>query len=162
MLMAWCFSTKTSVATVLTTRPCVSHCLGVKKLYFFQTTYNINFLLWDQSLTNFQLLSLISPLMLNFPIIQIKLIMHVIIMQNQWIMWHFNVFRIFKLDHIKYVYSCISASKKMHLFTLCFDAFSFASHISMFNTVCVFVCIQFYFILFNVQYCLLFNTNVCL
>ena len=30
MLMAWCFSTRTSVATVLTTHPCVSRCLGDK------------------------------------------------------------------------------------------------------------------------------------
>ena len=29
MLMAWCFSTRTSVATVLTTHPCVSQCWGV-------------------------------------------------------------------------------------------------------------------------------------
>ena len=28
--MAWCFSTRTSVATVLTTHPCVSRCLRVK------------------------------------------------------------------------------------------------------------------------------------
>ena len=32
--MAWCFSTRASVATVLTTHPCVSRCLGVnRKLY---------------------------------------------------------------------------------------------------------------------------------
>ena len=31
MLMAWCFSTRASVATVLTTHPCVSRCLRVKK-----------------------------------------------------------------------------------------------------------------------------------
>ena len=30
ILMAWCFSTKASVATVLTTHPCVSQCLRVK------------------------------------------------------------------------------------------------------------------------------------
>ena len=30
MLMAWCFSTRASVATVLTTHPCVSRCLWVK------------------------------------------------------------------------------------------------------------------------------------
>ena len=30
MLMAWCFSTRASVATVLTTHPCVSRCLRVK------------------------------------------------------------------------------------------------------------------------------------
>ena len=30
ILMAWCFSTRASVATVLTTHPCVSRCLGVK------------------------------------------------------------------------------------------------------------------------------------
>ena len=30
--MAWCFSTRVSVATVLTTHPCVSRCLRVKKL----------------------------------------------------------------------------------------------------------------------------------
>ena len=29
MLMAWCFSTRASVATVLTTHPCVSRCLRV-------------------------------------------------------------------------------------------------------------------------------------
>ena len=29
MLMAWCFSTRASVATVLTMHPCVSQCLGV-------------------------------------------------------------------------------------------------------------------------------------
>ena len=33
ILMAWCFSTRASVATVLRTHPCVSSCLGV-------TTYN--------------------------------------------------------------------------------------------------------------------------
>ena len=32
MLMAWCFSTRASVATVLTTHPCVSRCLGVNTL----------------------------------------------------------------------------------------------------------------------------------
>ena len=30
MLMAWCFSTRASVATVLTTHPCVARCLGIK------------------------------------------------------------------------------------------------------------------------------------
>ena len=30
--MAWCFSTRASVATVLTTHPCVSRCLRVKQL----------------------------------------------------------------------------------------------------------------------------------
>ena len=30
--MAWCFSTRASVATVLTTHPCVSRCLRVNKL----------------------------------------------------------------------------------------------------------------------------------
>ena len=30
MLMAWCFSTRASVATVPTTHPCVSRCLGAK------------------------------------------------------------------------------------------------------------------------------------
>ena len=30
MLMTWCFSTRASVATVLTMHPCVSQCLGVK------------------------------------------------------------------------------------------------------------------------------------
>ena len=29
MLMAWCFSTRASVATELTTHPCISRCLGV-------------------------------------------------------------------------------------------------------------------------------------
>ena len=33
MLMAWCFSTRASVATVLTTHPCVSRCLRVKCLF---------------------------------------------------------------------------------------------------------------------------------
>ena len=32
MLMAWCCSTRASVATVLTTHPCVSRCLWVKQL----------------------------------------------------------------------------------------------------------------------------------
>ena len=31
ILMAWCFSTRASVAAVLTTHPCVSRCLGVNK-----------------------------------------------------------------------------------------------------------------------------------
>ena len=30
VLMAWCFSTRASVATLLNTHPCVSSCLGVK------------------------------------------------------------------------------------------------------------------------------------
>ena len=30
--MAWCFSTRTSVATVLTTHPCISRCLRVNSL----------------------------------------------------------------------------------------------------------------------------------
>ena len=30
ILMAWCFSTRASVATVLTTHPCISQCLRVK------------------------------------------------------------------------------------------------------------------------------------
>ena len=36
ILMAWCFSTRASVATVLTTHPCISRCLRVKwkSLYF--------------------------------------------------------------------------------------------------------------------------------
>ena len=33
MLMAWCFSTRASVATVLTTHPCVSWCLRVNYPY---------------------------------------------------------------------------------------------------------------------------------
>ena len=32
--MAWCFSTRASVATVLTTHPCVSRCLRVKTFIF--------------------------------------------------------------------------------------------------------------------------------
>ena len=31
ILMAWCFSTRASVATVLTTHPCVSRCLRVNR-----------------------------------------------------------------------------------------------------------------------------------
>ena len=34
ILMAWCFSTRASVATVLTTHPCVSRCLRVKTWVF--------------------------------------------------------------------------------------------------------------------------------
>ena len=37
--MAWCFSTRASVATVLTTHPCVSRCLRVKALTFANTFY---------------------------------------------------------------------------------------------------------------------------
>ena len=33
MLMAWCFSTRASVATVLTMHPCVSRCLGDKDFF---------------------------------------------------------------------------------------------------------------------------------
>ena len=32
--MAWCFSTRASVATVLTMHPCVSQCLRVKRSYY--------------------------------------------------------------------------------------------------------------------------------
>ena len=32
MLMAWCFSTRASVATVLTMHPCISRCLGVESI----------------------------------------------------------------------------------------------------------------------------------
>ena len=40
MLMAWCFSTRASVATVLTTQPCVSLCLGVNK-YWRSTLWSL-------------------------------------------------------------------------------------------------------------------------
>ena len=33
--MAWCFSTRASVATVLTTHPCVSRCLRVKRPQYY-------------------------------------------------------------------------------------------------------------------------------
>ena len=36
MLMAWCFSTRASVATMLTTHPCISRCLRVKNRWIHQ------------------------------------------------------------------------------------------------------------------------------
>ena len=48
--MAWCFSTRASVATVLTTHPCVSQCLRVKHHIHIQKlpmyTCNYNCLIW--------------------------------------------------------------------------------------------------------------------
>ena len=41
--MAWCFSTRTSVATVLTTHPCVSRCLMVKGCFFVGCDLKSNF-----------------------------------------------------------------------------------------------------------------------
>ena len=40
--MAWCFSTRASVATVLTTHPCVSRCLRVKKKFIAPVTFTAN------------------------------------------------------------------------------------------------------------------------
>ena len=37
--MAWCFSTRASVATVLTTHPCVSRCLRVNKYVLWYTRF---------------------------------------------------------------------------------------------------------------------------
>ena len=42
--MAWCFSTRASVATVLTTHPCVSRCLRVKRISTLIST-DIHFIL---------------------------------------------------------------------------------------------------------------------
>ena len=45
ILMAWCFSTRASVATVLTTHPCVSRCLRVKTSPGIHLI--MNYIFWD-------------------------------------------------------------------------------------------------------------------
>ena len=48
MLMAWCFCTRASVATVLTTHTCVSWCLGVNKHTVFEPLrYDVNNVHWS-------------------------------------------------------------------------------------------------------------------
>ena len=56
MLMAWCFSTRASVATVLTMHPCVSWCLGVR---IWQTVDNKSIIIHNAGLeiSNWMLLS---------------------------------------------------------------------------------------------------------
>ena len=61
LLMPWCFSTRTSLATVLSTHPCVSSCYGLRGLQrfsFYQKMILINITLASRFVSNVILISI--------------------------------------------------------------------------------------------------------
>ena len=115
MLMAWCFSTRTSVATVLTTHPCVFRCLGVNSLWagdtiWLNTSWSplVQVMAVDQITTNLHMPLQVSlcKISVNYfiRISTTRNICRICILMGKWsVKWAYNRMEIWLMLQCKFV-----------------------------------------------------------